>query len=55
MTTDHQLEKRYAGTYKRDGQECLFNIQAENIDEVWNFLAHAYPGMTISEVNAKEV
>jgi hypothetical protein len=45
------IENRIKGTYKRNGQGFLFNIGADNIDEVWNFLTNAYPGCTISQVD----
>jgi len=44
------IQPRVAGSYKRDGQECLFNFPAQSLEEIWNHLTNTHPGQTISEV-----
>ncbi len=50
MNSLFDTSPRYSGSYKRDGREVLFNVEASSIDEVWNFLQNAYPRAVISDV-----
>lgn len=51
MTTETQ-PSRYAGTYRKDGKELYFNVEAESEEQTINKLINLNPGCIISEVKA---